>query len=237
MAKCCDNIWLNTIIGTPPDLGGGGEEPVLSDYCVQWSITATNVCFPCSVADEVNGDFSGSICGGTVVINDLNGIIGNNFAYDNYNASFWYAQVIRPIANAALDDLGYYASECFGLPNGPFSIPITDSNCYVQCYTATFDVDDVDNQGFTFVGLQTADRVKDLYNGASPVIAFSDPGFVADAINRLVTLALCEPSITVEVIINSPTNVTLNICSVMNILSGFYGITGQQLGPINFTQV
>lgn len=25
--KCCANLWLNTIIGTPPDLDGGGEEP------------------------------------------------------------------------------------------------------------------------------------------------------------------------------------------------------------------
>lgn len=217
--KCC-NIITDLITGVVST--EDPSPPLTSEYCVQWSVNDSNLFFPCVEGADVNGNTdtsggSGSICQ-HFSIADFDGVVGNTFYYDNFNVDEkWYAQVIRLNTNPVLADLGYYAYDVFGnivtLP-----IPATTSNCTPTCYTATFEGIDITTDGFSsFRGLQTSTRIVDIEGpgGSDPLVLFNDPDVEALYKTKLITHAGFEPDATVTVTINSPTSVTLTICTIL----------------------
>lgn len=201
------------------------DPPILSDYCAYWGLTGTSIFFPCVEGSDVNGNTSqGQLCGGFFDIADFQET-GNVFRYANFSGSAWYAQMIVPAGNAVPVDMGYYAFDIFGNPSGNIPIDIITSNCFINCYTATFDVNDVNVDSFT----------QFIYNGLvvdmTGDVPFSDPGHDAWVLSQLV--GWLEPSMTYQKSYVG-TTVTITIETIMQLTSGYWGDGVSNLGTFSF---
>lgn len=204
------------------------DPPVLSDYCAYWGLTGTSIFFPCVDGSDVNGNTSqGQLCGGTFDIADFQET-GNVFRYANYSGSAWYAQMIVPAGNAVPTDMGYYAFDIFGEPSGNIPIDIISSNCFVNCYTATFDVNDVNTDGLTSFVYNSL--VVDIYPVS--LTPFGDPACDADTLAQLI--GYLEPSATFTSSFVGNT-VTITITTIMTIESGLWGTDLQDGESFAFT--
>lgn len=227
-APCCWNHFQRSLV-----LGDGSDPPpALSDYCVQWSTFAASPVFPCGDAPDINGNTNfGELCGGDFNIVDF-GDTGNLFTYKYLNSNLLYAQVVRPIANAALADLGYYAFEFGGNPLGPFPISADNENCYIGCYQATFSVDDVNTDGVTAFGYNSLDMTIDLQPGV--LVPFSDP--THDAVILAQLQGFLEPSATFESTYVGNT-VTITMRTIMTNLNGIWGTQVADIAPFTLTEI
>jgi hypothetical protein len=238
--KCC-NIITDLITGVVST--EDPSPPLTSAYCIQWSTNESNLFFPCVEGADVNGNTNtsggeGSICQ-HFSITDFDGVVGNTFYYDNYAGAdnLWYAQVIRPNTNPALADLGYYAYDVFGnIVTNP--IPATNSNCTPHCYTATVNGIDITTDGLSEVTIQEISRETDIDGdgGSDPLVTFDTPNIDALYKTKLITHAGFEPDCTVTITINSPTSVTIEICSLLELFEGAIGNNGGDFLAFNFIQ-
>lgn len=205
MGLICCNPISRIITGVWPE--DPVDPPVLSEYCVQWSQYDATIFFPCGENNTVNGQ-SGT-CGSTIDIADFL-MAGNLFRYIQYGA-FYYIQVIAPAANGLVANFGDIEYDVFGNPSGPVPIgAIQSQNCFVNCWTATFDVGDVDVDGFTGYIYNEIDNVVDF----TADLPFSDPNHDANAKANMV--GYFEPSMTFTSSYVGNT-VTVTITTIMTI--------------------
>lgn len=223
MRGCCLTNLIVLGVTEDPDV----EPPVLSDYCAYWGNIASSIFFPCGDGSDVNGNVSQiDLCGSNGFdILDFQEP-GNVFRYVNADAAFAYSQMIVPAGNGVPVDMGYYAFDIFGNPSGPQPIVITDSNCFINCFTATFEVNDVAVNSFTqfkYNGV-TRDMTGDL--------PFSNPGHDAWVLTQLI--GWLEPSATyVSSFVGN--TVTITITTIMTMEEGWWGDGIVTIDQFNFT--
>lgn len=221
MNGCCFNPIRAEIIGiietTPP------EPPVESNWCVQWVSVPYSVFFPCGTDNEINGNTnSGEICGGNFFIGDFDGNADHTFYYDSSGPdNTWYAQVIRPSADPALETLGTHSYDVFGNPSGPIPIVPSDQNCVLRTFQAVFTVPDVSTNQFSRI-IFDAFQI-DLVANFWP---FDTPN-VGDLYLADISTSRIGPEATVDVQLNG-NEVTLTIVSLIEITTGAYGT---EVGP------
>lgn len=209
---CCYPVLRNIVLGIDPP----PDPPVESPYTVYWSAFSAGMFFPCGTDNEINGYTSpGVICGGYFNLSDFQEA-GNIFLYSvGGSAGGWYVQMIVPTGNAVPTNFGTYSFDIFGNNSGPIPIePIQNSNSTVNCYTATFDVDDVNTDGFSYI----------QYNGVGIDLGtpppFSDP--THDAVTLGLLAAFLEPSATfVSSYVGN--TVTITMTTLLIIESGIAG--------------
>jgi hypothetical protein len=209
---------------------GGGEPPVLADYCVQWGRYDDFILFfPCNSEPltSINGvldDYCGLPFGWADFQDYLEtGNVMRFITTGGGGFNSYYFQVITPASNSLVPDFGYIEFDIFGSPSGQLPIAaIQNTNCVLKCWTATFNVDDVNTQGLTAFYYNGQDGNDGIHIDWTP-IAFANPGH--DAFVMSLMAGYLEPSATfVSSFVGN--TVTVTWTTIMDIGTICYGAPG-----------
>jgi hypothetical protein len=128
---------------------------------------------------------------------------------------------------------GLYNNEFTDPPRVDVPVPVYGSYCGANCYQAIFTVDDVATNSFTQLiytgGLESYD-----YNSFT---ALSDPDVAAQTyLNFFLMNQILEASATWTISLNG-NEVTMTVCTVMQLTGGYWGDEVSNLGTFTFTQL
>jgi hypothetical protein len=149
-----------------------------------------------------------------------------------YGGQYYFQQFIDNTL-PPITTWGMYNNEFTDPPRVDVPVPVYGSTCGANCYQAVFTVDDVNANSFTQLiyteGLGSYD-----YNSFT---ALSDPDVAAQTyLNFFLMNQILEPSATWNISLNG-NEVTMTVCTVMQLTGGYWGDEVSNLGTFTFTQL